>query len=177
MFPATSLPRFGVRRLVGALDFGVRTEFNFEKAIQSGAESPPSNWNSWQDLNPHLTRSKRAALPLSYRSERIADYRLLIANFETLGKRPIDNWQLKIGNDFGRGGQNRTVATSAQDSDACVTPHPVKVAQTLVCDDSYDWDDHRLSLCHLTSSFDTDHLLNLCNDFNQVFLVLHHRFD
>ena len=25
---------------------------------------------------------------------------------------------------FGRGGQSRTVTTSAQDSDACVTPHP-----------------------------------------------------
>src|SRR6266550_7132407 len=25
---------------------------------------------------------------------------------------------------FGRGGQNRTVASSAQNSDACVTPHP-----------------------------------------------------
>src|SRR5258708_2512243 len=28
-----------------------------------------------------------------------------------------------------------------------------------------------------TSSFDTDHLLDLSDDFNQVFLILHHRFD
>src|SRR6266403_502519 len=28
-----------------------------------------------------------------------------------------------------------------------------------------------------TSSFDTDHLFDLSDDFNQVFLILHHRFD
>jgi len=43
---------------------------------------------------------------------------------KTVRYRPIGNRQLEIGNDFGRGGQNQTVASSSQDSDACVTPHP-----------------------------------------------------
>ena len=33
---------------------------------------------------------------------------------------------LPIGNVIGRGGQNRTVTSSSQDSDAGVTPHPVE---------------------------------------------------
>ena len=36
-------------------------------------------------------------------------------------RRVLDRWT----NDaLGRGGQSRTVTTSSQDSDACVTPHP-----------------------------------------------------
>src|SRR6185369_377930 len=56
---------------------------------------------------------------------------------------------------YGRGGQNRTVATSSQDSDACVTPHPGGKGLSL----------------------DADYLLDLGDNFDQVFLVLHHRLD
>src|SRR5438132_6929621 len=54
MFPATSLPRFGVRRLDGALDIGVRTQkSNFEKQIQSGVEAA-----ALQNGTPGRTRTR-----------------------------------------------------------------------------------------------------------------------
>ena len=53
-------------------------------------------WNSRQDSNPHHRRSKRRALPIEPQERKV----------------------------IGRGGQSRTVTTSAQDSDASVTPHP-----------------------------------------------------
>src|ERR1051325_10141092 len=53
MFPATSLPRFGVRRLVGALDIGVRIRNSrLRKAIQSGDKSPHSKIELLAGLEP-----------------------------------------------------------------------------------------------------------------------------
>ena len=79
----------------------------------------------------------------------------------------------------GRGGQNRTVATSSQDSDACVTPHPdekskVSCPMSKVCLTERDFG---LWTLDVGLSFHADHLLDLSNDFNQIFLILHHCFD
>jgi hypothetical protein len=95
MFPATSLPRFfGVRRLVGALDVGVRIRFRISQWDPKRRQvAALQNWNSWQDLNPQPRRTTTPArLPrwgprfrsvalfhLSYRSER--NFELRISKF------------------------------------------------------------------------------------------------
>ena len=131
MFPATSLPRrisnFGFR----ISDFVLSETSGDNREIRnSKSANPKLIWNSWQDSNPHLRRSKRRTLPIELQERE--DCRFSISNCQLL--LPKTNWksaignrqcfQLAIGNDFGRGGQNRTVTTSAQDSDACITPHP-----------------------------------------------------
>src|SRR5438067_8491553 len=99
MFPATSLPRFGVRRLDGALDIGVRTQkSNFEKQIQSGVEAAAlQNGTPGRTFNPQPRRTTTPArLPrrgprfrsvalfhLSYRSGTIADCEIRIADLKT----------------------------------------------------------------------------------------------
>ena len=189
MFPATSLPRrisnFGFR----ISDFVLSETSGDNREIRnSKSANPKLIWNSWQDSNPHLRRSKRRTLPIELQERE--DCRFSISNCQLL--LPKTNWksaignrqcfQLAIGNDFGRGGQNRTVTTSAQDSDACITPHPdedqfrVPSSEFRVQKCWFQLETLNSKL-ETVSSFHADHLLDLGDDFDQVFLVLHHLFD
>ena len=65
MFPATSLPRrisnFGFR----ISDFVLSETSGDNREIRnSKSANPKLIWNSWQDSNPHLRRSKRRTLPI-----------------------------------------------------------------------------------------------------------------
>ena len=94
------------------------------------------------ELNQPFGLFRPALIRLSYPTRAIADCRFSIAD--------LNNRQLAFGNavtrstkrqqhrflnqtgptmPIGRGGQNRTVTTSSQDSDACVTPHPEELVR------------------------------------------------
>src|SRR5436190_13729313 len=72
MFPATSLPGFGVRRQseaatapwIGGEDYRTLNCDLRPKRRRAGACRRSPNWNSWQDSNPQPRRSKRRALPV-----------------------------------------------------------------------------------------------------------------
>ena len=72
---------FGVRRLVGALDIGVRIRIQFRKVIQSGDKSPHSKMELLAGLKPATSTFEASrSFDLSYRSRGIVDFRLPIAD-------------------------------------------------------------------------------------------------
>jgi hypothetical protein len=84
MFPATSLPHFGVRRQSEAAtalwiwgeDYPQQSRESSKAASRSACRRTPS-WNSWQDSNPQPRRSKRRALPVALQEQdrfRIGDF-------------------------------------------------------------------------------------------------------
>src|SRR6266496_1513839 len=110
MFPATSLPRFGVRRQREAAtapwiwgeDYRTLNCDLRPKRRRAGACRRTANWNPRQDSNPYLTRSKRAALPLSYRGENLirAEQYLLVYS-TTMPDQPVNQieWTSETSND------------------------------------------------------------------------------
>lgn len=65
-----------------------------------------------------------ALFPLSYRSKKLVHRTGFEPMSQRWQRRVLDQLDQRCKDDNGRGGQNRTVATSAQDSDANTTPHP-----------------------------------------------------
>ena len=59
----------------------------------------------------------------------------------------------------------------------CVTPHPVSDVSSFKFKVSSSLVNLKLETLNSKLSFHTDHLFNLGDDLNEVFLVLHHRFD
>ena len=103
MFPATSLPHFGVRRQSEAATalwtWGEDYTYRLRKTIQSDVALPPHSkvGTPGRTRTCNLDVRSVALFQLSYRSGGIADFRLLIANLFR-GNGPIGNRKSAFGN-------------------------------------------------------------------------------